>query len=145
MDPSREEEETESAQWAEQKRCVNSSGTPLGWAPTQREEAEGGAPALLQGGAATVPSLKGPQREAWQSADPWASITASVSQHPPRQDVGPGARVGPEDTKAEPLLSTLSQAGRGNKELTVIELELGPRCHYHFLNTYEAGAIIIGF
>lgn len=50
--------------------------------------------------------------------------------------------MGPEDTKAEPLLSTPSQAGRGNKELTVNELELGPRCHYRFLNTCEAGAII---
>lgn len=63
IDPSREEEETESAQWAEQKRSVNSPGTPLGWAPTQREEAEGGALTLLQGGGATVPSLKGaPER-----------------------------------------------------------------------------------
>ena len=102
MDPSREEEETESAQWAEQKRCVSSSGTPLGWAPTQREEAEGGAPALLQGGAATVPSLKEPQREARQSADPWARFTASATQHPPRQEWGQEQGWGPRILRQSP-------------------------------------------
>ena len=117
MDLSREEEEAESAQGTVQRHSVTSPGTRACAGLLHRERRPRAGSRTATGRGVTVPSLQRAPERGSAERGPLAQHhrCASVTQHPLHQDVGPGARVGSRDIKAEPLPSTQSQAGRGNR------------------------------
>lgn len=117
MDLSREEEEAESAQGAVQKHSVSSPGTRACAGLLHRERRPRVGSRTATGRGSDCPIItRAPERGSAEHG-PLAQHhrCASATQHPLCQDVGPGARVGSRDTKAEPLPSTQSQAGGGNR------------------------------